>query len=262
MEQMVRGSNVNISPLERWLSVIGGASLLMRGVRRDGIGWGSALLGADLIRRGASGHCLLYHALGITTAPRDENQRASIPYRQGIRVDEAIRINKPSDELYRFWRQLENLPRFMSNLISVSQLDEKRSRWVGEGPGGKRIEWDAEIINEVPGEVLGWRSLPGADVDSAGSVQFKSLPNDRGTLVTVELQYIPPGGIVTALSAKLFGEEPEQQVREDLQRLKQVMEAGEVRTDGGTTERASGDSGVRQARGVGQELADEAASGF
>jgi uncharacterized membrane protein len=226
MERMMRGNGVNVSPIERWASVLGGTSLLMRGLRR-GRNWKSVLIGADLIRRGASGHCYLYHFLGITTAPRD-SQRVSVPYRQGIRVDEAITVSKSPEELYRYWRQLENLPHFMENLISVSQTDERRSRWVASGPAGRQVEWEAEIINDVPGQVIGWRSLPGSDVDNAGSVQFRKLSGDRGTVVNVELQYVPPGGIAAALAAKLFGQEPEQQVRRDLRRLKQLMEAGEV----------------------------------
>ena len=227
MEQMIRGRATNLSPVERWASAVGGSLLLIRSFERGRDGWLTALLGADLIRRGATGQCYFYRALGLTTAPRD-HQRVSIPYRQGIRIDDSVAIDRPAEELYTYWRQLENLPRFMRHLVSVTPLDEMRSRWVAKAPAGREVEWEAEIINDIPNERIGWRSLPGSEVDSAGSVQFKRLAGDRGTIVSVELQYIPPGGIIAALAAKLSGEEPHRQVREDLRRFKQIMEAGEV----------------------------------
>jgi uncharacterized membrane protein len=148
-------------------------------------------------------------------------------------VDKAVTINKPIDQLYAFWRKLENLPRFMDHLESVTTIDETRSHWVAKGPAGKKVEWDAEIINEIPNELIGWRSLPGAEVNNAGSVQFKPAPGGRGTELQVELRYDPPGGALGAMFAKLFGEEPNQQVEDDLRRLKSILEAGERPTTEG-----------------------------
>jgi uncharacterized membrane protein len=129
-------------------------------------------------------------------------------------------------EVYHFWRQLENLPRFMDHLESVTVLDENRSHWVAKAPAGTKVEWDATIHNEIEDELLAWRSLPGADVDNAGSVHF--TPRGQSTVVRVVLSYDPPAGRVGAAVAKLLGEEPGTQVEDDLRRLKQVMEAGEA----------------------------------
>jgi uncharacterized membrane protein len=234
MEMLIRGADhVNVGWLERWLSVLGGAALLRRAGRNRKLG--SALLGADLIRRGVSGHCYLYQFLGVSSTSR-KNHQASIPYRQGIRVDEAITIDKTPQELYQFWRQLDTLPYFMEHLESVTLIDATRSHWIAKGPAGKHVEWDAEIIGDIPNEMIGWRSLPGSQIDTAGSVHFTPAPGGRGTEVTVALQYHPPGGIFSALFAKVFGEEPELQVREDLRHLKQLLEAGEIPTTQGQPE--------------------------
>jgi uncharacterized membrane protein len=185
------------------------------------------LIGGGFLYRGMTGRSYVYHALGVTSQPRDK-RRASVPYRQGIRVDESVTINAAPSELYALWRRVESLPNFMDRVLSVTPLDDIRSHWVARGPAGKQVQWDAEITNDIPDRLIGWKSLPGSDVDTAGAVHFKTAPGQRGTEVTVELQYLPPGGLPSALLAKLLGEEPEQQVREDLRRLKQLIEAGEV----------------------------------
>jgi uncharacterized membrane protein len=151
---------------------------------------------------------------------------ASVARGQGIKVEHSVTVGRPVDEVYSFWRNLENLPRFMDHLEAVIVIDEDRSRWTAKGPAGTRIEWEAEIHNEIPDELLAWRSLPGSDVDNAGSVHF--TPLGEGTEVRVVLSYDPPAGRVGATVAKLLGEEPSQQVQEDLRRFKQVMEAGEA----------------------------------
>ncbi|HZN98534.1 MAG TPA: SRPBCC family protein [Gemmatimonadales bacterium] len=145
-----------------------------------------------------------------------------------IQVKEAITINRPRSEVYRFWHNFENLPRFMAHLESVQILDERRSRWKGKAPAGSTVEWEAEIIEDRPNELIAWRSLPDSTVPNMGSVQFRDAPGGRGTEVLVELRYQPPGGKIGALIAKLFGEEPKQQVKGDLRRFKQVMELGEI----------------------------------
>ena len=141
---------------------------------------------------------------------------------------EAVRLELPIHEVYSFWRRFENLPRFMRHLDSVREDGPKRSHWVAAGPLGVAVEWDAELINEVQDKVIGWRSLPGSDVTTAGSVNFDSVRGGRETQVTVNLQYAAPAGKAGAFVATLFGREPSQTIREDLRRLKQILEAGEI----------------------------------
>jgi uncharacterized membrane protein len=155
--------------------------------------------------------------------------RAALSGSRGIHVREAVRLECPVDDVYRFWSRLENLPTFMENLVSVTDLGGGRSHWVARGPGGVNVEWDAEIINQIPNKVLAWKSLPGGDVVSAGSVTFDAARgSDAGTQITVTLQYQPPAGTFGKLVASAFGSEPSQTIREDLRRLKQLLEAGEI----------------------------------
>jgi len=155
-----------------------------------------------------------------------------------------VTINRPPEDLYRFWRNFENLPRFMRHLESVSETGAGRSHWVAKAPAGSTVEWDAEIYNEKEGEMIAWRTLEGADVASAGSVHFEEAPGGRGTLMRVVLKYDPPAGKLGAIIARLFGENPEQQIAEDLGRFKQLMETGEVATTEGQPS-ARGASGGR-----------------
>ncbi|HYF38265.1 MAG TPA: SRPBCC family protein [Gemmatimonadales bacterium] len=146
----------------------------------------------------------------------------------GVHVSEHITIKRPRNEVYGFWHNFENLPRFMAHLESVQVLDNNRSRWKAKAPAGMSVEWEAETLEDRANELISWRSLPDAEVPNSGTVQFKDAPGSQGTEVHVELRYQPPGGKLGALVAKLFGEEPEQQVKGDLRRFKQVMETGEI----------------------------------
>ena len=147
----------------------------------------------------------------------------------GLRkVRHAVTVNRPASELYAYWRDLKNLPNFMRHLESVTHLEGGRSHWVTRGPGGVKVEWDAEIVADVPGELIAWQSLPGADVRNAGTVRFIPVPAGRGTEVHVELDYSPPAGSLGAVVAKLFRAEPGQQIRDDLKAFKSVMEVGEI----------------------------------
>jgi uncharacterized membrane protein len=221
---------VNVGSNERVASVIGGAVLVAFGLtRKSWGGWALAALGGELVYRGATGHCEMYHALGIQTDKRS-GRNVSIPYELGVRVDRSVTIDKPASEIYQFWRNLENLPKFMNFLESVQEMDNKHSHWVAKGPAGSQIQWKAEIINEIENELIGWRSLPGADVPNAGSVHFEPGQNNRGTVVKVKLQYDPPGGVLAAVISKLFGNDPARLVEEDLRRLKMLMETGEIPT--------------------------------
>jgi uncharacterized membrane protein len=150
-----------------------------------------------------------------------------------VQVRKAITVSPPPQATYEFWRDLENLPRFMEHLESVEVLDETRSRWRAKAPAGRKVEWEAEIVNDLPDESISWRSRPGADVENSGSVSFRAAPGGRGTEVVVELRYTPPAGGFGAAAAKLFGEDPPTQLADDLRRFKQVLETGEVvRSDG------------------------------
>lgn len=226
--------STNMGKTERAASMIGGAVLALTGLRKRS--WGGlavAALGGELIRRGATGYCPVYTALGMHSADQGQGSATtSVPYELGIRVEHSVTVNKPREEVYQFWRNIENLPQFMKHLRSVTAVDEKRSHWVAIAPAGRVVEWDAEIINEIANELIGWRSLEGSQVENAGSVHFKDLPG-RGTEVRVLLQYNPPAGLVGATIAKLLGEDPSHQIKEDLRRFKQILEAGEVPTTEG-----------------------------
>lgn len=147
-----------------------------------------------------------------------------------VQVEKCITVNRSTEECYRFWRAFDNFPRFMKHLELVEQIDDKRSRWCAKAPAGARMEWEAELIDDIPGERLAWRSLEGADVDNYGVVRFEPAPGGRGTIVRVQLQYSPPGGRAGTLVAKLFGEEPSQQIDDDLRRFKWLIETGEITT--------------------------------
>lgn len=222
-------SRRNISDAERWLSMAAGIGLAAYGARRRRpSGLALAGLGALLFRRGATAHCDVYEAFGMNTAGTGQDTRRALGGSAGIVVEESVTINRSTSELYRFWRNLENLPRFMSHLESVERITDTLSRWRAKGPGGRDVEWNAEIINEVPDQVIGWRSIEGSDVVSAGSVNFDEVGPGKGTHVRVRLQYSPPGGKVGAMIARLMGRDPATEIREDLRRFKQLIEAGEV----------------------------------
>jgi uncharacterized membrane protein len=230
-EERVR-SGRNINDTERWLSMAAGIGLAAYGAsRRRASGWALAGLGAMLFRRGYTAHCDIYEAVGRNSAGTGEDTRRALGGPAGVIVEESVTINRPSSELYRFWRNLENLPRFMSHLESVERITDTLSRWRAKGPAGANVEWNAEIINEVPDRVIGWRSIEGSDVVSAGSVNFEEAGPGRGTRVRVRLQYSPPGGKVGAAIAKMMGRDPGTEIREDLRRFKQLIEAGEVATN-------------------------------
>ena len=224
--------HINVGGNERLLSALGGSLLAYYGLRRFSIaGLATAAVGGGLLYRGVSGHCPAYDTLGKSTA--GEGASPEQYFERGIHVVATFTVNKPAEELYRFWRNFENLPKFMTHVQSVSAADDKRSHWVVDGPAGKSIHWDAEVINDEPNRLIAWRSLGGADVDNAGSVNFTQLPHDRGTEVKVVLDYIPPAGKVGATLAWFFGKSGQQQVREDLRHFKEMMEAGEIPTTEG-----------------------------
>jgi uncharacterized membrane protein len=197
---------------------LGAAGLAFARRRKSVPPWTMALAAAPLA----------YAALGGRARMGRSSTREALGGDRGVHVRDAVRIERPIAEVYHFWRRLENLPQFMSYLHSVEELDGRLSRWVAVGPGGAHISWDAEIINDVEPKVIGWQSLPGGAISTAGSVNFDAVRGGRSTQVTVHLQYAPVAGRWGDRVARLFGKAPSQTIREDLRRLKQLLEAGEI----------------------------------
>jgi len=207
---------------------VGGPLLALYGLTRGTPG--GLLLAAGggyLFYRSLTGHCPVYQAAGITTA-----RSASEP----LHAEKSLTINRPAEDLYRFWHDFANLPRFMKHLESVSISSDRRSHWIANGPANTHVEWDAEITEDRPNQLIAWRSLAGAQVDNSGTVHFEPASGGRGTIVRVMIDYSPPAGALGVAVAKLFGEAPQQQIEGDLRRFKNLMEAGEIPTTTGQPE--------------------------
>ena len=227
--------NRNVASWERWAGGIGGGLLSLYGLRRnDWEGAVLALFGGGFVYRSLTGHSFLYQTLRINTNSQ-EHTATSVADQESIKVERAVTIFRSPADLYRYWRNFENLPQFMGYLKSVTVTDPTHSHWVATAPAGTTVEWDAAIINERENELIAWRSLAGAEIGNAGSVHFIPSSQGRGTIVRVVLAYDPPAGKLGATIAKLFGQEPDQQVREALRHFKAIMEAGEVPSTKGQT---------------------------
>lgn len=224
-----------------------------------GVGAADFLAGRQLSGDGAS------NGAGDAWAPDDQPEDAAegaapagrARAGRGVAVQKSLIVNRSPQECYAFWRDFTNLPRFMTHVESVEVRGDRLSHWVAKAPAGARVEWDAEIVDDRPGERISWRSLPGSDVEHAGTVRFMNAPGNRGTIVRVQMRYQPPGGQVGALVAKLFGEEPSQQIPQELRRFKAILETGEVPTTEG---QPSGRSAWRPTVGPGSPLAERAAN--
>jgi len=225
----------NLGKADRILSLISGLGLFVFGAtRRTALRPILMAVGSYLGYRAATGFCHISKTLGINTLDRIMPAHVSIPHDQGIRVDRCVTINRSASDLYSYWRNLENLPRVMRHLEKVTVLEGNRSHWVAKAPAGMKVEWDAEIINDVPNQRIGWRSLDGASVPNAGSVVFKPT-SPTTTEVTVSLKYNPPGGPIGHVVAKLFGEEPDLQLQDDLAAFRKSIEADHTMTMTPTT---------------------------
>jgi uncharacterized membrane protein len=172
-----------------------------------------------------------------------------------MRASRSVTINRSRDDVYKFWRDFENLPTFMQHLVSVTVTGDGRSHWVAKAPAGATVEWTAEILEDRAGSLISWRSLAGSEIANQGSVRLVDAPADRGTEIRVELSYDAPAGSAGALVAKIFGEEPNQQLRDDLRRFKQVLETGEVVKSDGSLEGA-GQGALKQRPAQAPELAE------
>jgi uncharacterized membrane protein len=223
-------NSINVGKTERLVSGLAAAAVAAVALRRKRLRPLLLPLAANLISRAVTGRCPVNRAIGRNSARGGRvSPVASVRRGEGIKVEKSVMVNRPAADVYHFWRNFENLPRFMDHLESVTVIDETRSRWVAKAPAGTKVEWDAAIHNEIEDELIAWRSLPGADVNNAGSVHFTPAADGSTTEVLVVLSYEPPAGKLGATVAKLLGEEPSKQVEDDLRRFKQVMEAAEAR---------------------------------
>lgn len=213
---------VNIGKTERWISMVGGSLLALYGLtRRSKSGKALALAGGYLAYRGKTGHSGVYQALGINTAERQGH---------GVEVEKAITVNRSPEEVYNFWRDLENLPRFMENVESVKYLGDGRSHWVVKTPIGTTVQWDSVVTREIENEVISWHSVEGAEIENEGEVRFRRAPGGRGTEVRFMMRFTPPGVMAGSAFSKLLGSATSRQVENDLSRFKQIMETGEPAT--------------------------------
>ncbi len=213
-------TSINVGAAERIVSAFGGAALTVMGFRdmRTPSGLSMLLAGSFLLMRGLSGYCPVKEVVGRNTL-----RRAGSP----IDINTSMMLHKPANEVYSFWRKLENLPRIMTHLESVEQIDQTHSRWTAKGPAGVgSVSWEAEIVEDQQNELIAWRSLPGSTVDNAGQVRFRETPN--GTEVKVQVSYRLPAGDVGGVAAKLFSPVAGKIVKDDLRDLKEVMEEGNV----------------------------------
>ncbi|CAA9494515.1 MAG: hypothetical protein AVDCRST_MAG67-1588 [uncultured Solirubrobacteraceae bacterium] len=189
--------------------------------------------GRTMAAAGAVAGALAADLVDAVKLSRGEAPAAAQEQPNSMHLKAATTVRRDADELYAFWRDLERFPTFMAHLEAVSATEAERSHWKAKGPLGMSVEWDAEITEDIPGERIAWRSLEGAKVDNSGTVRFVKAPGDQGTEVHIEMQYAVPGGSVGSLLAKLLGEEPALQIKDDLRRFKQIVETGEiVRSDG------------------------------
>jgi uncharacterized membrane protein len=229
--QANQAAMVNVPQNERTISLIGGSVLTVLGVvvavsRRNPVGALIALVGGGLAYQGTTGHSPLYRLMGSNRAVRTNPQSVSVPHEQGEHVVAVVTINRPVEELYAIWRNFQNLANIMSHIEKVDIIDDTHSHWTVKAPAGMVVSWDAEIINEVKNEVIGWRSLNNAQVANAGSVRFRPAPYEKGTEMRVTLEYVAPGQKLGVAVAKWLGQNPEQQLQDDLERFKMYIESG------------------------------------
>lgn len=238
-------SKINIGAQERTLSLAGGAALAAIALLRRGAASLPAFAaGLALVSRGLTGRSRLYEALGQNTAVRTNLRRVSVPHEQGVHATYAVTINRPVSDLYAFWRDFTHLPQIINYIESVQMVGDNRFRWVMNLPGGRKAEADVEVYTDVPNEVISWRSLPDSQLQTAGAVRFKPAPAGRGTEVSVNIEFVPPGGPLAQAVMNLFGDVPNQFIGQMLREFKQVMETGEKATTEGQTSGREGE--VRQ----------------
>ncbi|MEJ7679392.1 MAG: YgaP-like transmembrane domain [Segetibacter sp.] len=215
--------SVNVGKVERVASIAVGSALLFKGLQNEEkkSGIAMAIAGGYLIFRGATGYCPAYTVAGKKKLPDTV---------KNINIMTKLTVNSPRQEVYDFWRKLSNLPLFMEHLDRVEVIDDKRSHWVAKVPGGLgKIEWDAEIVKEIDGELLGWNSLPHASINNAGKVEFRDA-DEHGTEITVLITYRAPFGDVGEGIASLLNPTFKKIITKDVKNFKRYIEAGDIAT--------------------------------
>lgn len=229
------GMEKNVGDTERLVSTVMGGALLALAAGRQS--WAAApvgLLGGIMVLRGLSGHCEMYKQLGVSSTEGAHHlANGGGMLQHPIKVQKTVTINASPADIYRFWRNFSNLPRFTENLVSVTETSPGTTHWVALGPNHTNVTWDAQIHEDTPDQRLSWSTLPGSDIAHNGSVMLTPAPGGRGTEVRVVIRYKLPGGKLAQGLAALTGYEPGQQLDADLRRLKQILEAGEVATTQG-----------------------------
>ncbi len=229
------GSAANVGQAERWASLLGGGVIALAGLRRgDSVGMAAALVGGLFFYRGITGHSPIYDQLDVSTASRGSERGLAGLVRSGeVHLESVTTIDASPEELYSFWRNFENHPRFMSHLESVTPYHDGRTRWVLKAPLGRILAWDTEVTEERPGEYLAWRAVESSDLTHEGSVRFRRATGERGTVVQMKMDITPPLGPAGAAVGKLLEGATETQLRADLKKFKQLMETGEIATTEG-----------------------------
>jgi uncharacterized membrane protein len=243
-----RSGVINVGNNERVISAAAGAFLLSSGLSNLFKSPISALvrtaIGGVLLYRGASGHCPIYAGLGKTRG---------VTHTQSINIRTSLIVNKPKDEVYAFWRKLENLPLFMKHIASVTEIDAKHSHWEAAIPGNiGKVKWNAEIVKEEPGYLIGWQSIPNSMINNAGKVTFNDALNGQGTELEVVITYHPPAGEIGSGLAKALNPVFEKMIRQDVMNFKDYIET-KYKGSGATT---SGPTGMAAMKTTGKETVD------
>lgn len=219
-------SGVNVSDTERMMSAVAGGAMVLFGLARGALGgYAIAGIGAALAYRGLTGHSIFYRLLGVDRSSHDVGR---VQGNVGIKLERAVTVNTTPEHAYRAWRHLPNLARFMAHVERVEQIDNVRSRWTVQTPAGMKVTWNADITNDVPNQVIAWRTVDARVVEHAGSVTFDAAPDGRSTVVRVSMQYAPPAGALGHTLVSAFGADPQKQIEQDLVSFKRAMEAGEL----------------------------------
>jgi uncharacterized membrane protein len=244
-ERLRLGADVNVGKGERIASLLGGAGLALLAARQKGVGGALlGLAGAVLLHRGATGHCYVYDALEVDTSGEPAASRGTVALEEqpGVSVNASITVARPADEVYAIWRDFERAPRYMDRIAQVEVLDDTRSRWTATGPMGRSWTWESEVVEDRPGELIAWESLPGAELPNRGWVQFLPAGGDgRQTEVRYFVEFDPPGGVIGEAIAGAFHTAPREMIRADLRRFRELVEAGEPTPAGAAEPTAEGE---------------------
>lgn len=223
-------AGVNVDDTERVGSVALGGLLMLLGLHNRSVGGvATAVAGGALLYRGMTGQCRVYRALGVNTADRGTRAPAGAPA-AATDVARSITIDKPADELHRIWREPATLPQVMRHFAEVTVKDEHHAHWKVRGPGGRSLEWDSQVVEDRPGELLRWESAEGADVRNEGTLRFRPAAGDRGTEVALRIRFAPPGGALGGAAMRLFAFVPSALAGKALRRFKSLVETGEMPT--------------------------------